>query len=181
MPPEPDSNIFTVADLAKYLKLPVSTVYRLAERREIPGHKVGRQWRFQRALIDEWLRRRSEGRSTTIVVADDDTDVREMIAEALGGPDRRVIQARNGVEAVRWATSTHLDLVVLDLLMPEMDGVESFRRIHAARPDLPVVIVTGYPESDLMLRVLEIGPFTVLQKPLDINKLRKVVDLIIGS
>ena len=110
MPPEPDSNIFTVADVAKYLKLPVSTVYRLAERREIPGHKVGRQWRFQRALIDEWLRRRSEGRSTTIVVADDDTDVREMIAEALGGSGRLVIQARNGVEAVRWATSTHLDL-----------------------------------------------------------------------
>jgi len=181
MPLEPDSNIFNVADVANYLKLPISTVYRLAERREIPGHKVGRQWRFQRAVIDEWLRRRSEGRSTTILVADDDTEVREVIAEALSGPDRRVVEAKNGAEAVRWAMSTQLDLVVLDLLMPEMDGVESFRRIHAARPDLPVVIVTGYPESDLMLKVLEIGPFTVLQKPLDVHKLRKVVDLIIGS
>ena len=181
MPQESDSNIFTIADVANYLKLPISTVYRLVERREIPGHKVGRQWRFQRSVIDEWLRRRSEGRFTTILVADDDTDVREVLAEALGGPSRRVVQARNGVEAVRWATSTPLDLVVLDLVMPEMDGVESFRRIHAARPDLPVVIVTGFPESDLMLKVLEIGPFTVLQKPVDIQKLRKVVDLIIGA
>ncbi len=181
MPPEFDSNIFNVADVANYLKLPISTVYRLAERREIPGHKVGRQWRFQRSVIDEWLRRRSEGRSITILVADDDPAVREVIAEALGGADRRVLHAKNGLEAVRWATSTHVDLLVLDLLMPEMDGVESFRRIHAVRPDLPVVIVTGYPESDLMLRVLEIGPFTVLQKPLDIQKLRKVVDLIIGA
>ena len=178
---EPPSDIFTVGEVAAYLKLPISTVYRLAERREIPGHKVGRQWRFQRAVIDEWLRKRSETRTTTILVADDDDDVREVLAEALEGPGRRVLQARNGVEAVQWATSAPVDLIVLDLLMPEMDGVEAYRRIHAARPELPVVIVTGHAESDLMLKVLEIGPFTVLQKPLDIQKFRKVIDLIVGA
>ena len=178
---EPPSDIFTVGEVAAYLKLPISTVYRLAERREIPGHKVGRQWRFQRAVIDEWLRKRSETRTTTILVADDDDDVREVLAEALEGPGRQLLQAKNGVEAVRWATSAPVDLIVLDLLMPEMDGVEAYRRIHAARPELPVVIVTGHAESDLMLKVLEIGPFTVLQKPLDIQKFRKVIDLIVGA
>ena len=178
---EPPSDIFTVGEVAAYLKLPISTVYRLAERREIPGHKVGRQWRFQRAVIDEWLRKRSETRTTTILVADDDDDVREVLAEALEGPGRQLLQAKNGVEAVRWATSAPVDLIVLDLLMPEMDGVEAYRRIHAARPELPVVIVTGHAESDLMLKVLEIGPFTVLQKPLDMQKFRKVIDLIVGA
>ena len=181
MSAEPTSNIFTVGEVAAYLKLPISTVYRLAERREIPGHKVGRQWRFQRTVIDEWLRKRSETRTTTILVADDDDDVREVLAEALEGPGRQVLQARNGVEAVQWATSAPVDLIVLDLLMPEMDGVEAYRRIHAARPELPVVIVTGHAESDLMRKVLEIGPFTVLQKPLDIQKFRKVIDLIVGA
>jgi excisionase family DNA binding protein len=181
MTPEPASDIFTVGDVAAYLKLPISTVYRLAERREIPAHKVGRQWRFQRAVIDDWLRKRSETRTTTILVADDDDNVREVLAEALEGPGRRLLQAKNGLEAVQWATSAPVDLVVLDLLMPEMDGVEAYRRIHAARPELPVVIVTGHPESDLMLKVLEIGPFTVLQKPLDIQKFRKVIDLIVGA
>lgn len=181
MSPDSKSDIFTVADIAAYLKLPISTVYRLAERREIPGHKVGRQWRFQRAVIDEWLRRRSEERPITILVVDDEAPIREFLADALEGRGRRILQARNGQEAVHWATSVPVDLVLLDLLMPEMDGVECFRRIHAARPDLPVVIITGYPESDLMLKVLEIGPFTVLQKPLELNKLRKVVDLIVGA
>ncbi len=180
MPLNANSDIFTVADVATYLKLPISTVYRLAERREIPGHKVGRQWRFQRAVIDEWLRRRSEARHATILVVDDEQAVRAFLAGALERPDRRVLQARNGLEAVSWVTSAPVDLVLLDLLMPELDGVETFRRIHAARPDLPVVIVTGYPESDLMLKMVEIGPFTVLQKPLDTQKLRKVVNLIIG-
>ena len=181
MNPEPASDIFTIGEVAAYLKLPVSTVYRLAERREIPGHKVGRQWRFQRPVIDEWLRKRSEMRTTTILVADDDDDVRQVLAEALEGPARRLLQAKNGVEAVQLATGAPVDLVVLDLLMPEMDGVEAYRRIHAARPELPVVIVTGHAESDLMLKVLEIGPFTVLQKPLDIQKFRKVIDLIVGA
>lgn len=181
MSPEPASEIFTVGEVAAYLKLPISTVYRLAERREIPGHKVGRQWRFQRPVIDEWLRKHSETRTTTILVADDDDDVREILAEALEGPGRRLLKAKNGVEAVQWATAAPVDLVVLDLLMPEMDGVEAYRRIHAARPELPVVIVTGHTESDLMLKVLEIGPFTVLQKPLDIQKFRKVIDLIVGA
>ncbi|OGK96839.1 MAG: hypothetical protein A3J45_01675, partial [Candidatus Rokubacteria bacterium RIFCSPHIGHO2_02_FULL_69_13] len=156
MNPEPASDIFTIGEVAAYLKLPVSTVYRLAERREIPGHKVGRQWRFQRPVIDEWLRKRSEMRTTTILVADDDDDVRQVLAEALEGPARRLLQAKNGVEAVQLATGAPVDLVVLDLLMPEMDGVEAYRRIHAARPELPVVIVTGHTESDLMLKVLEI-------------------------
>jgi len=178
---EPTSDIFTVGHVAAYLQLPIPTVYRLAERREIPGHKVGRQWRFQRTVIDEWLRRLSETRTKTILVADDDDDVREVLAEALEGPARRVLKARNGVEAVQWATSAPVDLVVLDLVMPEMDGVESFRRIHAVRPDLPVVIVTGHAESHLMPKVLEIGPFTVLQKPLDLQKFRKVIDLILGA
>ncbi len=178
---EPASDIFTVGEVAAYLKLPISTVYRLAERRDIPGHKVGRQWRFQRAVIDEWLRKNSETRTTTILVADDDDNVREVLAEALEGPGRRLLKAKNGVEAVQWATGAPVDLVVLDLLMPEMDGVEAYRRIHAARPELPVVIVTGHTESDLMLKVLEIGPFTVLQKPLDIQKFRKVIDLIVGA
>jgi excisionase family DNA binding protein len=181
MSPEPTSDIFTVGDVAAYLKLPISTVYRLVERREIPGHKVGRQWRFQRGVIDDWLRKNSETRTTTILVADDDDDVREVLAEALEGPGRRLLKAKNGVEAVQWATGAPVDLVVLDLLMPEMDGVEAYRRIHAARPELPVVIVTGHAESDLMLKVLEIGPFTVLQKPLDIQKFRKVIDLIVGA
>src|SRR3989304_2401053 len=129
MSAESTSNIFTVGEVAAYLKLPISTVYRLAERREIPGHKVGRQWRFQRAVIDEWLRKRSETRTTTILVAGDAEEGREGLAGAPHGP--------------------------------------------------PGVLVARHAESDLMRKVLEIGPFTVLQKPLDIQKFRKVIDLIV--
>ena len=178
--PAQRSDILTISEAATYLKLPVSTLYRLVERRAIPGHKVGRQWRFQRPVIDEWLRRRSETISATILVVDDEEEVRAVIAEALGGEGRKILQARNGLEALRWVASVPVDLILLDLMMPEMDGVETFRRVHSAHPELPVVIVTGYTESDLMVKALDIGPFTVLSKPVDIHKLQKVVSQIAG-
>jgi len=49
--------VLTAPDVAAYLKLPISTVYRLACRGDLPGQKVGRQWRFQKAALDEWFRR----------------------------------------------------------------------------------------------------------------------------
>ena len=57
------------------------------------------------------------------------------------------------------------DLVFLDLKMPIMDGTELFRQIRESKPDLPVTIITGYPDSDLMMRALAYGPLGVISKP----------------
>lgn len=52
---EPTDEIFTIDELATYLKLSKSTIYKLAQEGKIPGQKVGRHWRFRRAVIDQWL------------------------------------------------------------------------------------------------------------------------------
>lgn len=56
-PRVPTDAVFTVDDLVLYLKLPKSTVYKLAQEGKIPGQKVGRHWRFHRESIDAWLKR----------------------------------------------------------------------------------------------------------------------------
>lgn len=53
--PAATDTVFTIDDLMIYLKLPKSTVYKLAQEGKIPGQKVGRHWRFHRAVIDRWL------------------------------------------------------------------------------------------------------------------------------
>lgn len=65
-PAVPTDAVFTIDELVIYLKLPKSTVYKLAQEGEIPGHKVGRHWRFHRDAIDGWLKapKRSDQRST---------------------------------------------------------------------------------------------------------------------
>lgn len=173
--------VLTIRDVAAYLKLPVSTVYRLAERRELPGHKVGRQWRFHKSILDEWFRQHAATLRVTVLVVDDEEAIRQFLVAALETPHRQVITAASGEEALDLVKKTGVDLVLLDLMMPGMSGVETFRQIHALRHELPVVIVTGYPDSDLMSRALEIGPFTVINKPIDINQIQKVADLIVGT
>lgn len=175
------AEILTIRDVAAYLKLPVSTVYRLAERRELPGHKVGRQWRFHKSILDDWFRQHAATVRMNILVVDDEDVTRQFIASALQTGQRQILTAGSGEEALEIAKQSDLDLVLLDLIMPGISGVETFRQLHAIKPDLPVVIVTGYPDSDLMARALEVGPFTMINKPIDVNHLQKVVDVIVGA
>jgi excisionase family DNA binding protein len=172
--------ILTIRDVAAYLKLPVSTVYRLAERRDLPGHKVGRQWRFHKPVLDEWFRSHAASTRSTVLVVDDEKAVRDVIVTALESRQRSVLAAASGEEALEIAKRAPVDLVLLDLSMPGMSGVDTFRELQALRPGLPVVIVTGYPDSDLMARALEIGPFTMIAKPVDLQQIQKAVERIVG-
>jgi excisionase family DNA binding protein len=175
------AEILTIRDVAAYLKLPVSTVYRLAERRELPGHKVGRQWRFHKSILDDWFRQHAATVRVNVLVVDDEEITRQFMVSTLHSGQRHILTAASGEEALEIAKQADLDLVLLDLIMPGMGGVETFRQLHALRPELPVVIVTGYPDSDLMAKALEIGPFTMLNKPIDLHQLQKVVDVIVGA
>jgi excisionase family DNA binding protein len=56
------TEVLTIPDVAVYLRLPVSTVYRLAQRGDLPGHKVGRHWRFHRETLEDWFRQGQERR-----------------------------------------------------------------------------------------------------------------------
>ena len=58
MPAEPGSSVLTIDELAEYLKISKSTLYKLAQEGSIPGQKVGKHWRFHKDTGDEWLRRR---------------------------------------------------------------------------------------------------------------------------
>jgi excisionase family DNA binding protein len=175
------AEILSIRDVAAYLKLPVSTVYRLAERRDLPGHKVGRQWRFHKSVLDEWFREHAATARATVLVVDDEEAIRDLMAAALGSKRREVLTASTGEEALEIVKRTDVDLVLLDLSMPGMNGVDTFREIRALRPDVPVIIVTAYPDSDLMARALEVGPFTMIAKPVDLTQIQTTVDRIVGA
>ena len=68
-------------------------------------------------------------------------------------------------EALQLLDEHTFSLVLSDYRMPDMDGVELFRQIRVVKPDLPVTIITGYPDSDLMMSALAHGPLGVMSKP----------------
>ena len=82
--------------------------------------------------------------SLSVLVVDDEAVVRETLAEMLADLDHKVVTADSGREAVEKIAHDDFDLVFTDLAMPEMDGWETAREIRKQRPQLPVVLVTGY-------------------------------------
>jgi two-component system, response regulator PdtaR len=75
-----------------------------------------------------------------------------------------VAEARDGAEAVRLAAETEPDLAVMDVKMPDLDGIEAARRILEERP-IPIVMLTAFSEADLVSRAVDAGVFGYLVKP----------------
>lgn len=113
-----------------------------------------------------------------ILIAEDDPSVRSTIRSALIGNGHRVTEAANGREAVKAFHAGGVDLMVLDMLMPEMDGVETLRALRSFAPSLPVVAMSGgvMANSCIYLHCARLmGAAQVLQKPFNAEKLLQAV------
>lgn len=121
------------------------------------------------------------GGKETLLVADDHEGIREMIRSALEGCGYRVLFAVNGEEAIH-VFEEHMDeirLVVLDMVMPRVGGLEAAKRMRQIRPELPVIFTTGYSaDHEALTGVIETGG-AVVEKPFDPKKLaRRVRELL---
>jgi CheY-like chemotaxis protein len=102
-------------------------------------------------------------RKLNVLLVDDDQAVLKSTLRTLDFLGYAAVPAGSGDEALRLiATKPHIDLVLADFAMPEMNGVELARIIHAKRPALPVILVTGYGDLDVLK---EFGESRILQKP----------------
>jgi len=99
-----------------------------------------------------------------ILIAEDETIIRLDLRGALEAAGYDVREARDGVEAVAVAHEWQPDLAMLDVKMPELDGIEAARQMIAARP-LPIVLVTAYADRGLVERAVGAGVFGYLVKP----------------
>lgn len=123
---------------------------------------MGRQWRFDKASIDEWLLQKPAETRSNILVVDDEEIIRSLFKKTL-----------EGLELVKLRDFA---MVFLDIKMPDMDGAELFRQIKTIRPKLPVIIITGYPDSDVMAQALAQAPFGLMNKPFDESDIIKAVN-----
>lgn len=114
----------------------------------------------------------------TILVVDDDRDIRNLICTALEGFNVEIVTAKHGGEAVHTIKNYHVDLVLLDLMMPVLNGYEVLEWLDLHDTDLPTVILTGDPTNPLVLKALTLGPVLLMQKPWTIRAFRKVMNYV---
>ena len=117
--------------------------------------------------------------SRTILIIEDYTDTRELLSAMLRGKGYKVIEAEDGLEGLLKATALYPDLIIMDLSLPEMDGVEAARRIHrqAKLAHIPIFVVSAYLTEEVKVDVCEAGCVEIFPKPFDAELLlRKITE-----
>ncbi|QNK89144.1 response regulator transcription factor [Sporosarcina sp. resist] len=104
---------------------------------------------------------------STILVADDDANIRELVCLFLRNDGFDTVEATDGKEALTVYAAKHVDLVVLDIMMPNMDGWTLCKKLRRANPDLPILMLTAKGETWEKVKGFELGADDYLTKPFD--------------
>ncbi len=125
---------------------------------------------------------RHEG-SGTILVADDEDVVRRLLTELLRGRGYNVLPAENGAEALEIfeKRKDEIDLVILDVIMPKMDGFETLQKMLALSPNAKVIMLSGYAQEETLRRCLQVGAKDFIQKPFRIDELSEKIWALLRS
>ncbi|EAI3582599.1 response regulator transcription factor [Campylobacter jejuni] len=122
-----------------------------------------------------------ECKELIILVVEDEVKARESMINVLSERFSKVIGAQNGDEGLKKFKKFKPDLVITDIAMPIMDGLDMAREIKEISDDVPIVVLSAYSEKERLLRSIDIGIDKYLIKPVDIEELFKVLDYLIGE
>lgn len=115
----------------------------------------------------------------TILAVDDDRLTLAVVKRTLEGPERKVLTAANGLEAVEALRDHTIDLIVTDLEMPLMGGFQLLAHVASHYPAVPVVVLSGVLDDEKRGRVQEMGALRVLSKPPQTDSLRSAMEALL--
>ncbi len=111
----------------------------------------------------------------TILIVDDEESVRKSLADVMRDEGYEVVTAASGRECIDLLNEVQPSLALLDIAMPEMDGIETLRRFREIRPDVPVIMVTGHGTIETAVRTTKMGAYDFMVKPPELAHLTLVV------
>ncbi len=115
----------------------------------------------------------------TILVVEDDSSIRRGVVDALTFAGYATLQSGDGAEAARLATTATIDLILLDLVLPKQGGFEILKAVRAARPTLPVIILTARGDESDRVNGLRLGADDYVVKPFSIRELLARVEAVL--
>jgi DNA-binding NtrC family response regulator len=113
---------------------------------------------------------------TSVLIVDDEQVMAKAIADFLARHRYAVSLSTTGEEGLRMIDREPPDVVLLDYQLPRMGGLDVLRKIKEARPEIQVIMMTAYGSAEGAVEAIKLGAFDYISKPLDIEKLRLVVD-----
>lgn len=116
-----------------------------------------------------------------LLVVDDQVGIRILLLEVFATEGYETFQAANGRIALEIARSHPIDLVLLDMKIPGMDGLEILKQLKQYDPDIKVIMMTAYGELDMINQATDMGAVMHFTKPFDIDEMRLAVNLQMGQ
>ena len=189
-----DEAFLTTEEVLEYLQVNLRTVYRLIKAGKIPAVRVGRQWRFRKSDIDEWLQSQSRGeaavdaptsdletagaggaaRRPRVLVVDDEESIRDLLSQTLALADYDVDVASDGLDALDRVRMGRYSLLITGLKMPGLDGLTMISAARQLNAQLPVVVITGFSTEDSAIEAANLGVSGYLTKPFEVPKVLEV-------
>ncbi len=111
-----------------------------------------------------------------ILVVDDEKGVCHSFKKILGRQGYEVVTANDGLEGIEMAGKEHPDLIVMDVSMPRMDGLETLQRLKALHPDITVIMMTAHSTSDRAITAMKFGAYDYLTKPFDNARMIQLIE-----
>ena len=106
-----------------------------------------------------------------VLIVDDERDFLDTLSKRLTKRKLHVVSASSGAEALEKLAQEVIDVVVLDVRMPHMDGIETLSEIKKLNPSPEVIMLTGHADLEVAVQGMELGAFDYLMKPADIDEL----------
>lgn len=110
-----------------------------------------------------------------ILLVDDEKEFLEVMAERMSARDMEVTTAASALEAIKLIENHAYDAVVLDLMMPEMDGLDALKAMKDKRPELQIILLTGYATVEKGIEAMKLGAMDLVQKPADLQSLTEKI------
>jgi two-component system nitrogen regulation response regulator NtrX len=111
----------------------------------------------------------------TILIADDERGIRDSLKRLLEFESYQVLLANDGPSALKTARDQRVDLMLLDIKMPGMDGLEVLSHVHEEQPDVPVVIISGHGTIQTAVEATRLGAYDFIEKPIDADRILLVI------
>ncbi len=111
-----------------------------------------------------------------ILIAEDEKNIGDLLVELLSRDDRKITVVHNGLEAIRKLRQHPFDLLITDLMMPEVDGMEVLHQARKLYPQILVIIITGYASLETAIQAVKEGAYDYLRKPFRLEELKISVD-----
>jgi two-component system, NtrC family, nitrogen regulation response regulator NtrX len=108
---------------------------------------------------------------TKVLVVDDERSIRRTLREILTFENYEVEEAEDGLEAVTKVETTQYDVIIMDIKMPKLDGLEALEKIQNIAPDTPVIMISGHGTIETAVDAVKKGAFDYISKPPDLNRL----------